>query len=145
MSSLPVIALITVPCNVQVLKAAAFACVARPLRDSRKNVSDVLYIQFSKCFENFFTSHLYSRKFQVLITKTSTFSTFYTKRICCIFSRKNTWDISPLTITWQKTEYFIRIFLKIFSKNQSLCNCTTINTLWGVLTVVLTIFTDFQK
>ena len=73
LSSLPVIALITVPCNVQVLKAAAFACVACPLPDSRKNVSDVLYIQLSRYFENFFTSHLYSRNFRVLITKNFTF------------------------------------------------------------------------
>ena len=86
--SLPVIALITVPCNVQVLKAAAFACVARPLRDSRKNVSDVLYIQLSKCFENFFTSHLYSRNFRVLITKDFTFFHFllFTQFLKTIFS-----------------------------------------------------------
>ena len=93
LSPLPVIALITVPCNVQVLKAAAFACVACPLPDSRKNVSDMLYIQLSRYFENFFTSHLYSRKFQILITGTFTFSTFYKIALLVNCNRKNVADM----------------------------------------------------
>ena len=113
--SLPVIALITVPCNVQVLKAAAFACVARPLRDSRKNVSDVLYIQLSKCFENFFISHLYSRIFRVLITKDFTFFHFllFTQFLKTIFSDySNNWFMTGEF--FHKNNYLIFISKKIW-------------------------------